>query len=303
MRKILIAIACATTVLSCKDAEHSKGYNAKYDTNAEIRIDEQVGNVETMDVAMAPEPPTVNQVKFPPPVVKGDAEVKAAQVEKKVIKEGEIRFKTSDVANTRKALYEAIKKLGGYVAEESENNDSDLGEKEITLNTRIPAKNFDAFLSAVSNNAESIDSKSIRIKDVTTEFIDITTQLGNKKKLEARYLELLNKGSKISDLLEIENKLTEIRSSIESTQGQLNYLSKQVAYSTLDITFYSKQTVKDNNGQSFGYKVKSALTNGWYTVVNLFFSFIAWWPIWLMLGAVIYAFRKWRKKRSGNLTG
>jgi hypothetical protein len=189
--------------------------------------------------------------------------------------------------------------LGGYVAEESENNDSESGQKEITLQTRIPAKNFDVFLTNVSDNAESIDSKNIRIKDVTTQFIDVTTQLANKKKLEERYLELLKKGSKISDLLEIENKLTEIRSEIESTQGQLNYLTKQVEYSSLNVTFYSKQTVQDN-GQTFGYKIKRALSGGWHTLGSLFFGFIEWWPIWLIVAGLAYLLKRWRKTRKAT---
>ncbi|PJJ83029.1 DUF4349 domain-containing protein [Mucilaginibacter auburnensis] len=291
MRKILIATVFALVFQGCKGPDN-KNDKITADPNAEIRIDEPVGNAETMAVAMAP--PVVNQVKFPPPVLKPDLGSKPQEMEKKIIKEGELRFKTADITAARKALVASLVKLGGYVSEESENNYD--GQKEITLNTRIPAKNFDAFLTAVSTNAESIDSKNIRIKDVTTEFIDVTTQLANKKKLEARYLELLNKGSKVSDLLEIEDKLTEIRSSIESTQGQLNYLSKQVAYSSLNITFYSKQTVQDN-GQTFGYKIKNALTSGWYTLGGMFFGFVAWWPIWLVLVMVVYAFRKWRKSK------
>lgn len=284
MKKIFIIPALL--ILTFSSCDKNESMNA--DTVDSVAVDE----VANMDIAM-PQVEAVKAIAFAPPVVKEGKELQQSQIEKKLIKEGELRFKTSDIAATRKVLIISLEKLGGYISEEGENNYD--GQKAITLNTRIPAKNFDAFLSVVSNNAESIDSKNIRIKDVTTEFIDITTQLANKKKLEARYLELLNKASKVSDLIEIEDKLTDIRSEIESTQGQLNYLSKQVAYSTLSITFYSKQTVQDN-GQTFGYKIKSALTNGWYTLGSLFFGFIAWWPIWLVLFVVVFAIRKWRNR-------
>jgi len=284
MKKIFIVPTLLLLTFSSCDKNESM--------NAETVDSVAVDEVANMDMAI-PQAEAVKAIAFAPPVVNEDKELQELHIEKKLIKEGELRFKTSDIAATRKVLITSLEKLDGYVSEEGENNYN--GQKEITLNTRIPAKNFDAFLSVVSNNAESIDSKNIRIKDVTTEFIDVTTQLANKKKLEARYLELLNKSSKVADLLEVENKLTEIRSSIESTQGQLNYLSKQVAYSTLSITFYSKQTVQDN-GQTFGYKIKNALVSGWYTLGGLFFGFIAWWPIWLALLAIVFAFRKWRNR-------
>jgi hypothetical protein len=263
--------------------------------SAAMVADSVVSDGVAADMVMAlPEP--VAQAKFVPPIVKEETN-KNAEVDKKIIKEGEIRFRTADVAETRKAIYASLKKLGGYAAEEQELNSSYNGEKQITIHARVPAKNFDQLLTNVSENAESIDSKNIRIKDVTTEYIDVTTRLANKKKLEERYLELLKKGSKISDLLEIENKLTDIRSDIESSQGQLNYMMKQVAYSTIDITFYSQQTAQDNR-QTFGYKIKRALTGGWHTLGNLFFSFIEWWPIWLILAGLVYLFRRWRKKRN-----
>ena len=137
------------------------------------------------------------------------------------------------------------------------------------------------------------------MRDVTTEYIDITTRLANKKKLEERYLELLKKGDKIADLLQIENKLTEIRSDIESTQGQLNYLLKQVDYSSLDITFYAKQNVKES-GQTFSYKINAALGNGWDTIGAWFYWFIGTWPSWLIITVVIILLKRWRKRRKAT---
>jgi hypothetical protein len=309
MRKILImAAAMIIAAAGCNEPGEPKAEKvAMADVNAEIRIDESVGNSEakSMDVAFPAPSQKVAQVKFPSiPVIDdyGDQASRTGKpnaAEKKIIKEGEIRFKTADINETRKLLYASLKKLGGYVAEESENNDSESGQKEIILQTRIPAKNFDFFVSNVSESAESIDSKNIRIRDVTTQFIDVTTQLTNKKKLEERYLELLKKGNKIADLLEIENKLAEIRTDIESTQGQLNYMMRQVEYSSLDITFYAKQTVKDN-GQSFGYKIKTSFLSGWLVIVNLFFGLVGLWPFWLVLGVFVFIMRRWKRKRDNK---
>jgi len=304
MRKILIlATAMTIATAGCNGPSERKAEKkTPTDANAEIGIDEAVGNSEakSMDVALAPPPPPVDQVRFAPMVVKADGEVKASQVEKKIIKEGEIRFKSEDVSATRKIIYASLKKLGGYVSEENETNGGDYGQKEFTLNARIPSKNFELFLSDVSSNAESIDSKNIRIKDVTSQYIDLSAQLANKKKLEERYLELLKRGNKISDLLEIENKLSEIRTDVESTQGQLNYMMRQVEYSSLNITFYAKQTVKDN-GQSFGYKVKTSFLSGWLVLVNLFFGLVGLWPFWLAIAVFVFIMRRWKRNRDVKL--
>jgi len=275
MKKIWIVIAVAIALSACK----------KPSTSGNDKI--------MMADATLSEPPTTQELKAAPSGPKGYSSNGSndINIETKIVKEGEIRFKTEDLNNTRKALYASLKKLGGYVAEESEDNDIDDAQNVITLHARIPAKSFDIFLAEISADAESVDSKSVRITDVTTQFIDVITQLENKKKLEQRYLELLKKSDKISDLVEIEGKLSEIQSSIESAQGQLNYLNKQVDYSSLDITFYSRQTV--TRGESYAHKIKVAIVDGWRILGRMFFGFIARWPIWIILFGLFYVSRRW----------
>jgi hypothetical protein len=263
----------------------------------------------------------VEQVKFSPPIVKPDNEVieappsqsyavadkaegngytnNANQVRdttKKIIKNGSIEFETANVNATRKRILHSLKKYGGYVDEDNQSTNSDANRKEYNLKLSIPAKYFDFLVDSVSASADKIDSKNISVTDVTTRYIDIKTRLDNKKILENRYLELLKRGTKISDLLEIENKLTEIRSDIESTQGQLNYLNKQVAYSSLDITFYTQHVEKTDKGTGLGYKFKTALANGWNILQSLFFGAITIWPVIIIVLVVYFAFIKWRKR-------
>jgi len=216
-------------------------------------------------------------------------------VTKKIVKEGEISFETKSIPETRKAIYNSLQKLGGYIAEENETNDSSIARKMYVLKARVPEKNFEEFLNGVSSNAARIDAKNIRAKDVTAEFIDFTTQLTNKKKLEDRYVELLKKGSKMSDLLEIEDKITEIQTDIDGTQGQLNYLAKQVEYSSLDITFYTKPVTR-NNEPTFGVKVVSALSDGWDIFGAIFLGCLAAWPIWVIAATAYFIYTAWRKK-------
>ena len=247
--------------------------------------------LEVMNLSLAP-PPAAKMVA---PPQQDAASPGANDVAKKIIKEGNIGFETKNINATRNAIYNSLQKLGGYIAEETETNNGDNNRKEYTIRARVPAKNFDLFLTDVAANAEAIDTKNIRIKDVTTQYIDITTQLANKKKLEDRYLELLKKAGKMSDLLEIENKLNEIRTSIETTQGELNYLIKQIDYSSLEITFYSKQLVKDN-GQTFGYKLKTAIIDGWNMTGIIFFGIIGVWPLWIVIAILFYIIKTARRR-------
>jgi hypothetical protein len=270
----------------------------------------------------------VSQMRFPPPVVKPDEETMEKEpsrdvalkivdpgpksnagysgsanpgivkdTAKKIIKQGDISFETGNIAQTRKIIIASLKKAGGYLSEENESNNSEENRKEYVLKTRIPAKYFDTFLSDVASAATQIDSKNISSRDVTTLFIDMSTRLQNKKLLEARYLSLLKQANRMGDILQVENKLSEIRSEIESEQGQLNYLSKQVTYSSLDITFYTRHIAPVDKGYGAGYKFKRALSEGWDTLTGWFFGLISLWPVLIVIGLLIVLFKRWRKRR------
>jgi hypothetical protein len=288
MKKLFLIVSFIIAITACKHE------NAQSD------------KVEHVTEAKLIAPPVANEYA---PVGNADVKLTTAEADvagtnapvgdtsKKIIKEGSIEFETNDLNATRKKILSALKSYNGYVDEDNQTTNGDEDQKQYELKIRIPAKKFDPFLDAVSSTAYKIDSKNISITDATTRYIDTKTRLDNKKILEKRYLELLSKSSKISDLLEIENKLTEIRSDIESTQGQLNYLNKQVAYSSLDITFYTKQTAQVDSGQGAGYKFKTAVATGWQTLQNLFFGLIGLWPIIIILGFFYWLIKRWRKRR------
>jgi hypothetical protein len=217
-----------------------------------------------------------------------------ADTSKKIIKTGDISFETKNLYDTRKKIITSLRSLDGYVAEESETNDT--YRRGLTLKLRVPSKNFDLLLDSVSGNAEKIDSKNVHTADVTTQFIDIKTSLNNQKLLEKRYQELLKRSNKMSDMLQIENKLTEIRTSIDSTQGTLNYLSRQVAYSTLEVSFYSQQTPQ-YTGTTLGDRLSSSLKSGWELIQGLFFGIIDIWPIVILTSIAYVLVKNWRMRR------
>jgi hypothetical protein len=275
--------------------------------------------------------PKVDQVKFPPPIVKADKEETVGSAEeknadpdadinpdgnaddskakldpqsstviqdtaKKIIKQGDIRFEAKNIAATRKALLSNLSKLGGYADEDNQSLSTDSGRKEYNIKARIPAKNFDAFVEAVSSGASRIDYKHISVSDVTTEYIDTRTRLNNQKILEATYIGLLRKASRMKDILDIEDKITDTRTEIESQQGQLNYMSKQIAYSTLDITFYTG-AIERETGTGAGYRLSTSFSDGWTTMEALFYGLISLWPLDILAVVGFVLVRNWRKRR------
>jgi len=279
MKRVLTIVLIAFVFTGCKQASVPE-LDLKVATLEKAKaspLSENADKIADTNGAVASSPPQI-----------------ISDTSKKLIKTGDISFETGDLYGTRKKIITSLRNLGGYVSEENESNDS--YRRGLTLKLRVPSKNFDLLLDSVSGNAVKIDSKNIRVADVTSQFIDIKTSLANQQLLEKRYQELLKRSDKMSDVLQIENKLTEIRTSIDSTQGTLNYLSRQVAYSTLEVTFYSDQTPQ-YSGATAGDRLSASLKGGWELLQALFFGIINIWPLAIVAVIAFMVVKRWRAKR------
>jgi hypothetical protein len=274
-------------------------------TSCERKTEQKLKITDVLLAPPAPEEKAESMAYKTPAVVEDDhssSNTAITGTAKKIIKEGDIRFETGNPKAARQNIVSSLKKLDGYLAEENETNSGESNQKEYNLKIRIPSKNFDAFLNNLTSATDHIDSKNIHIRDVTTQFIDVQAQISNNKQLEQRYLQLAAKATKMTDLLAIEDKLAAIRTEIDSAQGQFNYLSSQVSYSSLDISFYAKKSGEVNNGDNFGYKFKKSMIDGWEVMQELFFSIIALWPL-ILAALIIYPLIiRWKKRRKANVS-
>lgn len=240
--------------------------------------------------------PMTRDIVINAPASPADAGNLISDTSKKIIKAGEISFETQSLDKTRVKILVVLKKLNGFVAEENQTSD-ESGRPEFILRLKVPEKNFDKLVDSVSRNAGQIEQRDISIRDVTTQFIDYRAQLANSEALEATYLGLLKKAGKMSDVLDIENKITGIRTQIDSTQGILNYLGRQVAFGSLTVTFFTQPVIPVDDSNTLQTRFKTAISDGSGMLQNIFFGLIADWPVVLIVAGILFVFRRWRKKR------
>jgi hypothetical protein len=213
-------------------------------------------------------------------------------IERKLIKEGQIEFEVDDLTTIRKTIFEVVKKYNGYVSSDQEFNTP--GRKSNTLIIRVPSDNFDRLLQDATQGIERFDNKEITVKDVTEEFLDIQARLKTKKELENRFLDILKQAKSVTEILEIEKEIGQLRSEIESIEGRLKYLQNRVSFSTLTITFYESISTQTKFGQEF----KNGFSNGWNNLVWFFVLLTNIWPFVLIGILMLFGIRVYRKKKN-----
>ncbi len=223
-----------------------------------------------------------NEAERPEPLNETSAKTTDTVTERKLIKKGEISFETKSISSTKAFLQKTVNAYKGYIS--NEKIESYRTNPTEVLTIRIPSIHFDTLISKIGRRVGEFDSKKIDIDDVTAEFVDVEARLKNKKQLEEKYQELLKKAANMEDILKIEKEISSIREDIESTEGRLRYLSSQVGYSTLTVTYYEE---KPASGFNFGGKIGEAFSSGgtgflWFLIVM-----VQLWPLWL-IGVVVW---------------
>jgi len=295
MKNSLFLLVILLSFSACKKAEEAPAdqqivaYEAVSE-NADIKVN------DNQNVPPPPPPPKVDQVKFNEPVVADAEEVNVQKIEQKIIKTGDIKFETSDLAATYDQMTTAVKKYKAIIQNDTEGKDYGSVFRKIIV--RVPSKNFDAFLSDISKGVSYFDNKEISSQDVTEEYIDVDARLKAKKVLEARYLELLKKANKVSEMLEIEAQLSAIREEIEAKEGQLRYMQSQISMSTITIEFYKTVAEEDGATISYGSKIWNAISSGFNSISSFFIGLLSIWPFLIILAAAVYFIRKRFKKKT-----
>ena len=225
------------------------------------------------------------------------AETAPEDLADKIIKTAELRYEVRELGKAYAFLQASLKANAGFI--EHDNTSNYPGSQNRRLVTRIPNKNFNSFLATLENEVAHFDTKTISSSNVTAQFIDIEARLKTKKSLEQRYLDLLNKTNKMSEIIELEKSLSAIREDIESVQGQMNYLKDQVAMSTLTIEFYTKSATGTGGTESYFKKVANAFVSGFYSLSGFVIAVIEFWPFLIILAVLITLLRKkvWRKRK------
>ena len=193
----------------------------------------------------------------------------------------------------------ALTPLVDYFAVAYTYEGEDLRKNNITKPTMVfhalPV-DFESLVAEISQGVYYFDTKEISSEDVTEQYIDIEARLKAKKELENRYLEILQKAQKVSEILEIERELSKIREEIESRQGQLNYLQSKVSMSRLHISFY-KETANTGVTASYGSKMWNALKGGFNGMSSFFLGLLYIWPFIAISVIAFYIIRKKIRKR------
>ena len=127
--------------------------------------------------------------------------------------------------------------LGGYVEDQYIYNGSLYSGRRYRnadLTLRVPADKLSELIATVEETGNVVSS-SRSTEDVTLQYVDTESRITALKTEQTRLLELMEQAETMSDLLEIESRLTEVRGELERYASQLKVLDNQIDLSLIHI--------------------------------------------------------------------
>ncbi len=106
---------------------------------------------------------------------------------------------------------------------------------------RVPAEKLDEALETIKADAIEVQSENQSGQDVTSQYVDLESQLKNLEAAEEQLMEIMQKAEKTEDVLNVFNQLTSIRGQIESIKGQMKYFEESAALSAITVRLVAER--------------------------------------------------------------
>ncbi len=246
---------------------------------------------------MAPDSKVAETI-IAPPYYDGD-KTNSGTTDRKLVKKGTIALNVDQIEDTTNKIKLLAEKYNGYVYSSSLTENT--GSRYLYMTIKVAAANFDAAMTEL-NTLGRVQSTSMNVFDVTTQFMDLESRLSTLKVKEQTLVNLLAKAEKIEDILNIENNLQYTRQEIEYNEGQLNLLKNTSDYSEINISANDNKGLDTTQPQSAAERFLRTLTNSlkyWSNAfLNLVESLIFLLPVLIPAGIIAGVLGVRYRKRS-----
>ena len=236
---------------------------------------------------------------------------------RKIIKNGNVSLKATDVNTKMQEITVLAQQSGGYVESSYVDNivqpiimDTTQAAKiarETTtmianMTIKVPAEKFEGSFQTIIGMGKLINQSS-NSNDITSQYRDIEARVTNLKVQEKNLQNIMTRATTVEDTLKVEVELNRVRTEIDIMTGNLKNWDQLVEYSTIYINMTEVKEAElekvDVPGvwQNAKDGFVSTINTIRYGIERMFVFLISAIPYILVLGAALLLALIWIKKK------
>jgi len=165
-----------------------------------------------------------------------------------VIKNADLAIVVKDPAARMKQISAMAAEMGGFVVSsnlyQSYYGPNSIEVPEATIVIRVPSERLDEALERIKEGAVDVDHENISGQDVTSQYVDLQSQLKAKQAAEKKLLEILDQAQRAEDVLAVYLQVQSIQTEIEMLKGQIKYLEESAALSSISVRLIAEESAQ-----------------------------------------------------------
>lgn len=227
----------------------------------------------------------------------------------KIIYTGYAEIETLDFDTCCAAVQSIIDQTGGFLESSSLRagyyHANSLKSAEYTV--RIPRESFESVTASLSDLGH-VSHCTIQAENVSSAYYDTESRLTTYRTEEERLLAMLEKAETVEDMLDIEDRLADVRYQIESLTSDLRGWDSLISYCTLYLTVEEVEQIVETEEVGYWENIARGFART-LRGIGRFFSnllevLLIFLPVLVLLGAialvVILLIRRGHRRRAAK---
>ncbi|MFE6753847.1 DUF4349 domain-containing protein [Streptomyces sp. NPDC057684] len=195
-----------------------------------------------------------------------------------IIRTATLTVQVKDVPQALDKARTAAEDAGGIVGNESTDRDG-RGHERSRVVLRVPQERYEQVLTDLAGGGRLIE-RNVKAQDVTDQVVDVESRVKSQRASVARVRELMDKATKLSDVVALEGELSTRESDLEALLAQQASLKDRTSLATITLSL-TETPVKPAGHKDDDPGFTDAVAGGW----GAFVTMLRW--IAVAVGAVL----------------
>ncbi len=202
-----------------------------------------------------------------------------------VTRKAELYIETEDYEKLIKLIESKVEDLYGYIESSNDYDYESNAGRSGFMTIRVPAEDLDAFITSLEENA-TVRTKTIKTDDITSDYVDTESMIAALETEHATLLDLLSKAGSLSDTIQIQDRLTNVRQELQYYESMMMRMNDEVVYSTVYIDIDEVEHASAS-GIGFWHDVKTGFIDSLYDIAEGFKIMTIWFVSALPFVAIL----------------
>jgi len=218
-----------------------------------------------------------------------------------VIESSNMSMVVNDVRQKMDKILSHVESKNGYMVSSNLNQPEE--KPYANLIVRVPSQELRPTLEYLRGLAVKVTSENLKGRDVTDQYMDIDARLKTLEKTKLKFEEIMDKATKVQDILQVQREIISLQSQIDSLKGQQKYLEKSAESAKLSIHLSTDEWSLPYAPEDSSFRPKLIFKQAVRALVQTFRGLAskAIWIgvysiIWVPTAIIIWVFWKKRKK-------